>query len=179
MRREHDPLASHIFVSRRDHQNTSDTKSGKRHERAARMTWQKACELGFRGDLEEWERLLNSYSPALIRNDPRTLQGPTCQAIGSRLRWRRITKETGLHETEHHPASSSPVECERSAPRVISLRFPVYLRASPLSEERCKSAPIHLEGCNVASRRFQDIKEVTISRSRRIDRAGRINSLGR
>ena len=30
MRAEHDPLASHIFVSRRHYQNLSDTKSGKR-----------------------------------------------------------------------------------------------------------------------------------------------------
>jgi hypothetical protein len=33
MRREHDPLASHIFVARCQYQRTSDTKSGKRHER--------------------------------------------------------------------------------------------------------------------------------------------------
>ena len=32
MRAEHDPLASHIFVSRRHYQNLSDTKSGKRRE---------------------------------------------------------------------------------------------------------------------------------------------------
>ena len=31
MRKEHDPLASHIFVARRQYQNMSDTKSGKRH----------------------------------------------------------------------------------------------------------------------------------------------------
>ena len=27
---EHDPLASHIFISRRQYRNASDTKSGKR-----------------------------------------------------------------------------------------------------------------------------------------------------
>jgi hypothetical protein len=39
MRAEHDPLASHIFVSRRQYRNMSDTKSGKRSETAL------ACEL--------------------------------------------------------------------------------------------------------------------------------------
>jgi hypothetical protein len=34
MRREHDPLASYIFVSRRLYQKKSDTKSGKRHIRS-------------------------------------------------------------------------------------------------------------------------------------------------
>jgi len=60
MRREHDPLASHIFVSRRQYQNMSDTKSGKRHHLSARLSWQQACELGFSGDLHEWERLLRA-----------------------------------------------------------------------------------------------------------------------
>jgi hypothetical protein len=60
MRREHDPLASHIFVSRRHYQNKSDTKSGKRHDLSARLSWQQACDLGFRGDLEEWARLLGA-----------------------------------------------------------------------------------------------------------------------
>jgi len=60
MRKEHDALASRIFVSRRDCHNTPDTKSGKRHERAARMSWQRACDLGFRGELREWERLLGA-----------------------------------------------------------------------------------------------------------------------
>jgi hypothetical protein len=32
MNAEHDPLASHIFISRRHHRNTNDTKSGKRRE---------------------------------------------------------------------------------------------------------------------------------------------------
>jgi hypothetical protein len=31
MRKEHDSLASHIFVSRRNFRRTNDTKSGKRH----------------------------------------------------------------------------------------------------------------------------------------------------
>jgi hypothetical protein len=60
MRREHDPLASHIFVARRDYQNKSDTKSGKRSDTVARLSWQQACDLGFRGALGEWERLMDA-----------------------------------------------------------------------------------------------------------------------
>jgi len=59
---EHDPLASHIFVSRRNYRNMQDTKSGKRSDTAARLSWQQACDLGFRGNLEEWERLLGTAS---------------------------------------------------------------------------------------------------------------------
>ena len=62
MRSEHDPLASHIFVSRRLYQNMSDTKDGKRHRLSARLSWQQACDLGFRGNLAEWERLLGAAS---------------------------------------------------------------------------------------------------------------------
>jgi len=53
---EKDPLVIHIFVSRRHYQNKSDTKSGKRPHLSARLSWQQACDLGFRGDLGEWER---------------------------------------------------------------------------------------------------------------------------
>ena len=60
MRSEQDPPASHIFVSRRSYQNMSDIKSGKRHHLSARLSWQQACELGFRGTIEEWERLLGA-----------------------------------------------------------------------------------------------------------------------
>ena len=60
MRAEHDPLASHIFVSRRHYQNLSDTKSGKRRAMSAHLSWQTACELGFRGNLDEWERLMGA-----------------------------------------------------------------------------------------------------------------------
>ena len=60
MRSEHDPLASHIFVSRRLYQNMSDTKDGKRHRLSARLSWQQACDLGFRGTLGEWERLMDA-----------------------------------------------------------------------------------------------------------------------
>jgi hypothetical protein len=50
---EHDPLASHIFVSRRHYRNVTDTKSGKRREMMARLSFNTACELGFRGSLDE------------------------------------------------------------------------------------------------------------------------------
>ena len=62
MRREHDPLAVHIFVSRRNYRNVHDTKSGKRSATAVRLSWQSACELGFRGTLGEWERLMGATS---------------------------------------------------------------------------------------------------------------------
>jgi uncharacterized coiled-coil protein SlyX len=60
MRAEHDPLASHIFVSRRQYRNMPDTKSGKRSATAARVSWQTACALGFHGTLGEWERLMGA-----------------------------------------------------------------------------------------------------------------------
>jgi hypothetical protein len=60
MKAEHDPLASHIFVSRRQYRNVNDTKSGKRREMAARLSFNTACELGFGGSLDEWERLMGA-----------------------------------------------------------------------------------------------------------------------
>lgn len=60
MRAEHDPLAVHIFVSRRQYRNVRDTKSGKRSDIAARLSWEAACDLGFRGSLGEWERLMGA-----------------------------------------------------------------------------------------------------------------------
>lgn len=57
---EPDPLATHIFVSRRQYRNIADTKSGKRHQMAARLSWQTACELGFNGSLGEWQRLMGA-----------------------------------------------------------------------------------------------------------------------
>jgi hypothetical protein len=60
MRAESDPLAVHIFVSRRQYRNMPDTKSGKRSETAARLSWQTACGLGFRGSVGEWERLMGA-----------------------------------------------------------------------------------------------------------------------
>jgi septal ring factor EnvC (AmiA/AmiB activator) len=62
MKAEHDPLASHIFVSRRYYRNVKDTKSGKRREMIARLSFNTACELGFRGSLDEWERLMGAVA---------------------------------------------------------------------------------------------------------------------
>ena len=60
MKAEHDPLASHIFISRRHYRNAKDTKGGKRREINARLSFNTACELGFRGSLDEWERLMGA-----------------------------------------------------------------------------------------------------------------------
>jgi len=62
MRSEQDPLAAHMFVSRRQFCKTHDTKSGKRREINARLSWQQACELGFRSNLNEWERLMGAVA---------------------------------------------------------------------------------------------------------------------
>jgi hypothetical protein len=60
LKADHDPLASYIFVSRRHYRNADDTKSGKRREMNARLSFNTACELGFRGSLDEWERLMGA-----------------------------------------------------------------------------------------------------------------------
>ena len=62
MKAEHDPLASHIFVSRRHYRNANDPKSGKRREITARLSFNTACERGFRGSLDEWERLMGAVA---------------------------------------------------------------------------------------------------------------------
>jgi hypothetical protein len=62
MKAAHDPLASHIFISRRHYRNANDTKSGKRREVSARLSFNTACELGFRGSLDEWERLIGAVA---------------------------------------------------------------------------------------------------------------------
>ena len=62
MKPKHDPLGSHIFVSRRSYRNASDTKSGKRRETMARLSFGTACDLGFRGGLDEWERLMEAVA---------------------------------------------------------------------------------------------------------------------
>ena len=62
MKAEHDPLASNIFVSRRSYRNVNDTKSGKHREMTARISFNTACELGFRGSLDEWERLIGAVA---------------------------------------------------------------------------------------------------------------------
>jgi hypothetical protein len=66
MKAEHDPLASHIFVSRRYYRSVNDTKSRKRREMIARLSFNTACELGFRGSLDEG-----------------TPHGSSCEAVNS------------------------------------------------------------------------------------------------
>jgi hypothetical protein len=75
MKAEHDPLASHIFVSRRRYRNIPDTKGGKRREMIARLSFNTACELGFRGSLDEWEQLRGGEAIAAL------LQGRTLLPI--------------------------------------------------------------------------------------------------
>ena len=58
IRDERDPLASHIYLARRHYRNLRDTKGDKRHARAALLSWQQACELGYRGNLNQWLGLL-------------------------------------------------------------------------------------------------------------------------
>ena len=62
MKAEHDPLASHIFISRRHYRNLNDTKGGKRREINARLSFNTACELGFLGSLDEWDRLMGAVA---------------------------------------------------------------------------------------------------------------------
>jgi hypothetical protein len=62
MRGEYDPLASHILISRRHYRNAKDTKGGKRREINARLSFNTACELGFRGSLDEWGRLMGAVA---------------------------------------------------------------------------------------------------------------------
>jgi hypothetical protein len=62
MKAERDPLATHIFLSRRNYRNADDTKGGKRREINARLSFNTACELGFRGSLDEWERLMGAVA---------------------------------------------------------------------------------------------------------------------
>jgi hypothetical protein len=46
MKAQHDPLALHIFLAGRRYRNVEDTKSGKRREMTARLSFDAACELG-------------------------------------------------------------------------------------------------------------------------------------
>jgi len=50
--------------------NVRDAKSGKRRDTFARLSWRSACELGFRGNLGEWERLMDAV-PAALRGADR------------------------------------------------------------------------------------------------------------
>ena len=63
MSAQHDRLASHIFASRRRYREARDSKSGRRRETVARMSYNEACSLGFRGGFDEWERLMDAAVP--------------------------------------------------------------------------------------------------------------------
>ena len=85
MKAEHDSLASHIFVSRSHYRNVADTKGGERREKTAGLSFNTACELGFRGSfLHEWERPRGSSSLAEAVNDSTTFSG-FAESTGSRL----------------------------------------------------------------------------------------------
>jgi hypothetical protein len=60
MSTEPDPLALHIFASRRHYRAVEDSKSGRRRETTARLSYHPACDLGFRGSFDEWERLMGA-----------------------------------------------------------------------------------------------------------------------
>ena len=62
MKAEHDPLALRIFVSRCRYRNANDMKSGKRRDMNARLSFDTACEVGFRGSLDQWERLMGAVA---------------------------------------------------------------------------------------------------------------------
>jgi len=74
MKAEHDPLASHIFVSRRHYRNVSDIKSGKRRDMNARLSFDTACELGFRGSLDEWEKADGRSCETVVSDESKHLQ---------------------------------------------------------------------------------------------------------
>jgi len=49
-------------LTRRSYRNVTDTKSGKRRETMFLLSFNSACELGFRGSLDEWERLMGAVA---------------------------------------------------------------------------------------------------------------------
>jgi hypothetical protein len=60
LRREHDPLAvSHLRLPPQLPERRI-RKAAREVETAALLSWQSACDLGFRGTLGEWERLLGA-----------------------------------------------------------------------------------------------------------------------
>lgn len=93
LRSEHDPLAAHIFVSRRHYRNMPDTKSGSRSEVAAQLSWKTACELGFRGN---WENGSGSWALPL--------DAKSASRNWSRRRLLSTTKHGGSpHDYFHDP----------------------------------------------------------------------------
>jgi hypothetical protein len=58
--REHDRFAAHLYRSRREYRSDCDHagKSGKQIERCLISTFRVAESLGFKGDIRQWEDLL-------------------------------------------------------------------------------------------------------------------------
>jgi len=55
-RRQHAFRRADIFVARGNYRQSKDTKSGKRRDTTALLSFHKACALGFRDNLDEWSR---------------------------------------------------------------------------------------------------------------------------
>lgn len=77
LRKETDPLAAHIFLSRRAYGRIEDGKSWRRRDRAAWESYREASRLGFRGNLEEWRRLLGAYPKGGQRHNSGTSDAAT------------------------------------------------------------------------------------------------------
>jgi hypothetical protein len=85
MKAEHDPLASHIFISRRHYRNANDTKGGKRREMNARLSFNTACELGFHGSLDEWERLIGAITGSVATRNAANRRSNRQRCVGPPL----------------------------------------------------------------------------------------------
>ena len=60
MRVEHDPLASHISSLAAATRTCPIQRAGSGARLSAHLSWQTACALGFRGDRDEWKRLMGA-----------------------------------------------------------------------------------------------------------------------
>ena len=62
MKSEHDPLASHIFIltpSLSERQRYEEREASRDY---GAIEFQSACDLGFRGSLDEWNRLMGAVA---------------------------------------------------------------------------------------------------------------------
>lgn len=134
MRAEFDPLAVHIFVSRRQYRNTPDSKG-----------WQTACDLGFRGSLGEWARLMGAGRPRVQpRGQNSTITGlkardrpgewSSCMATGSRR-----AADKGLQLV----LCSFPAQVSYLAVRCLKCFFQFCDNTTPCGDEvfRCGHVP--------------------------------------
>ena len=88
MKAEHDPPHHTFSFRRRHYRNTSEVKSGKRRDLNARLSFNTARELGFRGRLEEWESLMGAPAKAITEASTTGLQ------MTLRDTWRRVRTRT-------------------------------------------------------------------------------------